>query len=693
MKKSLLKNFSTLNVPRKLDLIITFILLLLNLVMLGAIFERLYFRFDITMDKKYSLSKHTLGVVKQLKSPLNIKVFFSPDLPAPYNSYERYLRDLLGEYRLVARDKIKIEYVDLRANPNSPKDFGIYPVAIQIVEKDQLQYKNAYMGLVFMHGDMVERIPRISSAEGLEYRITAIIKKMVDKINRINSLETNFEIFLIGNDRLPVENIQNFEDTVASAILNVKAKLNDRLEYRFFDSLFDPRTKDIIKKFNFPPISLEGVRNYDKRLFPGGKTYFGIIVKYKENYRVVNLLEEDEEGNLYLIDKSRIEVSVMDAIENILAIKKKVGYIIGHGEPQYFEGYGEEEKGDSISRFASLIDETYDFQPISILKNPIPDDIEALLIVEPKFPFEEKEKFRIDQFIMSGKPVIFFVGGLFFPVLDRTQLMAGNVPKGVIPRTGLFEMISNYGVIIDHNLVLDKNCYKAEIPKAYGGGYQSLYYYPIVEKENISQTHEITKKVKGMFLIRMSSMSFNNELTNRFKVKFTPIVWSGKESWSEGEGVLLYPSYIASRMPDSFTNFVVAGVVEGELPSFFEGKNIKNLIERGSFISKSKNSKLVFVCSGDMAKNLIIDIDGNGPNSVFVRNIIDWALDNKDLIKLRIKGLTYNPPKKTSDAVKAFIKWFNTFGTAAMVVIVGIILWQLDLYRRRRIKQRFLQNK
>ncbi|MCX7820089.1 MAG: Gldg family protein [Brevinematales bacterium] len=677
-----MKNFfKEIKITRKMDLFITLILILLNLFMFLQLVERVYFRFDLTNDRKYSLSNHTRDVLKEIKKPLSIKVFFSPNLPAPYNSYERYLKDLLLEYRSIAKDKIKIEFVDLKKNPDAPKDYGIFPMTIEVVEKDQVQYKNSYLGVAFSYGDMIEKIQNLSTTEGLEYKITAIIKKMIDKVNKINSLDGSFEVILLGNTNIPVENIENLEKVVASAVLNVKEKLNGKVTYSFIDTINNKQKAfELINKHKLPPINLSGL-NYNKSLFPDGKAYIGIILKYKDSYRVINILEEDEEGTIYLMGKYMIEEILMGNVENLLAIKKKVGYLMGHGEPYFIDPYGSEESGDSVSRLAKFIDENYEFKPITIQKTPIPDDVDMLLIVEPKFPISEEEFYKIDQFIMKGKPVVVFASGLFFPISDKAELMSGNIPVGIIPKTGLLEFLSNYGIGIENNLILDRNCYKIEIPKIYGGGVQNVYYAPLVERENISQHHSVTKKVKGMYLLKSSSIKILDEKDRKIDV----LIKTSKEAWQEREGISLSPAYIGTRIPskEKMTNFVTAISIVGKFKSAFNRQD-------PAFIPETEEGKILVVASGDMAKNSTLDIEGTSPNSIFVRNIIDWALGNEKLIDLRVKGLSYNPPKKTSDFTKSFIKWFNTFGTAFIVILVGIILWQLDVQRRKKIKKEFL---
>jgi len=54
---------------------------------------------DLTERQAYSLSGSSKKLVRELSDPVIVKAYFTADLPAPYNAYERYVRDLLVEYR------------------------------------------------------------------------------------------------------------------------------------------------------------------------------------------------------------------------------------------------------------------------------------------------------------------------------------------------------------------------------------------------------------------------------------------------------------------------------------------------------------------------------------------------------------------------------------------------------------------
>ena len=83
---------------KNLDRAIRIVLYLTVVVLLNVAATSLFFRFDLTRNKIYTLSDASTNAVATLQEPLTIKVFFSKNLPAPYNSIEQQVRDLLEEY-------------------------------------------------------------------------------------------------------------------------------------------------------------------------------------------------------------------------------------------------------------------------------------------------------------------------------------------------------------------------------------------------------------------------------------------------------------------------------------------------------------------------------------------------------------------------------------------------------------------
>lgn len=696
-----------------------FILFLIIILLINIIVNQLYLKFDLTKDKNLSLSKASKKIVRELTEPMIVKVFFSKELPAPYNTYERYIRDLLSEYKANSKNNnFRYEIIDLKKYPDMPTEYGIYPVQLQVIEKDQVQFKRAYIGMVILHGDLIERIPQITSTEGLEYKITSIIKKMTEKIDKLLHITNKIQVYLFASSNIPLDGINELNSKVKEKIELANKKLFNKLEYFYMNTTVDTNAIEIANKYNIPKLNWNAITERTGRVIPAGEGYLGVLVVYEDNYQIINLLGRGIFGNYMIVGIEELENNIQAIIDNLLGINPKIGYITGHDEPVEWNipaQFGGQQDENSISKIADMIRQNYQMESINLNQKKIPLDISALLIVDPKKKFTDYELYQIDQFIMSGKPVAFFVSGLNFvrPEENLPGPYGNQPPQGVELSTGLEYLLSHYGVKLNNNLILDNHSYKQQIPAEYGGGERQIYYAPIIDQENIYNKHPITKKIKGIILLTASSIDPINDVIKENKLNFIPLIKTSKESWQQGPGVILNPYYFYLPDKSQLTQFTVAAIVEGKLKSYFNNKEIPNEpftnegaakqqtdksktslfdSKKPDFISESKEptkSRFIIISCPALVKNNLIDNQGTSPNAVFVRNIIDWLLNDAGFMEIRSKGLSYNPPKKLNEYIKGFVKWFNIIGAPIIILIVGLILWRNDILRRKAIKQNF----
>ena len=192
---------------------IKFLLYLFVVILINGVGMTLFFRIDLTKNRIYSLSKASKKVVSNLSEPLTINIFFTKNLPAPHNNTERYLHDLLEEYAVNANQYFNYRFYDVNPEADSIKEesennrelannYGIRPVQIQVFEEDEVKFKNAYMGLVLIHGDMIERIPTITTINGLEYKLTTAIQKLNNKVSAFLSLSDKIQVKLFLSSSL-----------------------------------------------------------------------------------------------------------------------------------------------------------------------------------------------------------------------------------------------------------------------------------------------------------------------------------------------------------------------------------------------------------------------------------------------------------------------------------------------------------
>ena len=260
------------------------ITLLINLVAL-----RFFFRIDLTENNLYSLSKASKQAVSTLREPLTINVFFSKNLPAPYNTIESYLHDLLDAYSLYANDYLSYRFFDVTAkegdlseqaeeNRRKAQDYGIYPVNVQKIEQDEAKLQRAYMGMVFIHGDLTEKIPAVTSTEKLEYRITTTIQKMNDKISSLLNLEEKIKVNLIKSSSLNdiarevnLEGLDTITDEMNDIVSELNTKLYNQLEFVYIDPSTDEISEEELKRYERFMLQWPEIEGSDGQIIEAGK--------------------------------------------------------------------------------------------------------------------------------------------------------------------------------------------------------------------------------------------------------------------------------------------------------------------------------------------------------------------------------------------------------------------------------------
>ncbi len=213
------------------------------LIILNIVSRNVFFRWDLTDNKMYSLSESSKSVVEKIDDRLTMKVYFSDNLPGEYGNNRRYLQDILEEYSAYSSGNIHFEFYrpddDEKMKEDAQKS-GIQPVQLQVIENDALEVKRVYMGMVFLYEDDRETIPVIQTTTGLEYEITTKIKKLVDANKEVIAIAKTSSQTEIKNDN--ISQLLNQRYTVHNA--NLGQEVSSEVSLILMNGLEDSLTAD-----------------------------------------------------------------------------------------------------------------------------------------------------------------------------------------------------------------------------------------------------------------------------------------------------------------------------------------------------------------------------------------------------------------------------------------------------------------
>ncbi len=145
------------------------------------LFQNVYFRIDLTSDKRYSLSEATKNIVSQVPEEVSIKFYTSGNLPGELQSTQKSINDLLTDYARFLPGKIDYERINTSSSEdsrNEASDAGLQEILFQINSEDSSQSVVGYFGIVIDYKGTKEVINITSASNDLEFQITTKIKAL-----------------------------------------------------------------------------------------------------------------------------------------------------------------------------------------------------------------------------------------------------------------------------------------------------------------------------------------------------------------------------------------------------------------------------------------------------------------------------------------------------------------------------------
>ncbi|MBU3677609.1 MAG: gliding motility-associated ABC transporter substrate-binding protein GldG, partial [Chitinophagaceae bacterium] len=298
-------------------------LLGIGLLLINIIGSQFHQRFDLTAEKRFSISEPTKKLLQSLKDDITIEVYLTGKLPAGFQQLSEGTREVLNEFKEYGGSKIRFSFI-------SP-----------------LEGKN-------------------------EQEKEAVFKSLSDR----------------GIQPVNLKIQQDAEDGYSEKII-------------------------------FPAASVSGMQKQE-------------AVNLLENHIAMS---PDEKLNL---SQSLLEYKFASAIKQLLLPgKRQIAYLQGQGEAI---GINTIDMLTTLSRY-------YDIDTIDINQNiEIGKNYRALIICKPSQSFDEKNKFKIDQYVMHGGKVIWMIDPL---KLDIDSLKQQDATLAIDYNLNLDDLLFRFGARIN----------------------------------------------------------------------------------------------------------------------------------------------------------------------------------------------------------------------------------------------------
>ncbi len=427
----------------------------------------------------------------------------------------------------------------------------------------------------------------------------------------------------------------------------------------------------------------------------------GALVSYRNNTEIaVNLLHETQNGqpDEYAVNASieNLEFYLIDAVRKVTRLERpKIAFIEGHGELS----------NEELGSIAQTLAKNYDVKrqaiegKIDALLHRTQDttrDVkvyptyDAIVIAKPTEPFDEKDKFLIDQYIMHGGKVLWLVEPVY-ATMDSLQNQESTI--GLEQDLNLDDMLFRYGVRLNRDLLLGLNC--AQIAVRTGGmvGNQpqytrfNWYYFPLLQA---ASDHPMVRNMNGIKADFVSSIDATSSADG---IEQIPLLKTTGYTKVSGTPVFISLAMLRQAPDQRLFNLKdgknVAYLLKGSFTSLYANRIPQEIVDDQAtdFLEESEPTAMIVVADGDLIRNQF-DIDRNPlplgydkytgvtyTNKEFLENAISYLVDGENMIDIRSRKLTIRllDTKKVS---KERVKWqvINTVIPIALIIIFGLVL-------------------
>jgi ABC-2 type transport system permease protein len=643
-------------------------------------------RVDLTANGEYSISSVTYGVLEELDEPLFIDGFFSERTHPMLAPLVPQIRDLIAEYEIAGGGRVQTRFLD----PNSDEEleteiaekYGIRSVPFQVDDRHQQAVVNSHFTILVRYGDqydtlsfddLIEFYADNNGAEvrlrNLEYDLTRTIKRVSQDFQTLASVLADLpEAATLTAYATPDTMPEEFKEIPAllEQVGNELAEAGgDKLTY----SAVAPTAamqQELFDKYGLRPLAVD--------LLATQTFYLDLVITMGDEVQRLSPRGDVKEADL----KQAIEAALKRLAPGQLTT---IGVVTEVPEapppnPQIPPQFQPPPPQPDYRALKQLLGDGYEIEEIDPSSNTIPSTVDALVVAKPG-ALSEAMKFEIDQYLMRGGRLIALAASHTVKV-DRNGLAAEDAD------TGFLEQLKTYGVEVGEDFVLDERMatFPRPVQERRGGlvlqriELDPYAFFIDVRQDTMARGHAAVAGLNNLTVPWASPLTVNAPEGVEAKVVAT----TTEDAWTSGTDSLEPPSPGADK-----DTYDLAVTLTGTFPSYFADKPNPNFSGAegdgtGRTIKQSlPDARVAVVGSAELASDLLLQLASQPGGEVhrgnlqLVQNLVDWSVEDTDLLEIRSAGAFARTLLPLDDAERSL--WELTqYGLALFLLILVAVV-------------------
>ncbi|MDR2550346.1 MAG: Gldg family protein [Desulfobulbus sp.] len=714
-------------------LVANFFLLNLWLAPLGML------RADLTQGHIYSISPATRSYLARLQEPLLIRGYFSAQTHPLLAPLQPQLRDLLREYEVAGKGRVKVEFIDPQEKPELEQEagekYGIRPVPFQTASRYQTAVTNSYFDILIKYGDefvtlgfrdLIEIKSEGDTKLEVELRnpehdITRAIKKVLYSYQGGGNLFAGigapvaFHGYISPDAKLPQQLVE-LKKSLNAVLADFKQQAGDKqtVEIADPDAGGGQLAERLGKEFGMRPM-MAGL------LSP--QTFWFYMTLESGGQQVQVPLPAS-------LDKAALKTAITAGLKRFSkGMLKTVALYTPPANPDMGQ-FGMPSQGNTFQLLQGSIEQEHRLKPVDLSTGQVDPEADILVVAAPE-RLQEKQVFAIDQFLMQGGTVVLATAP--FDVSLQGRISAED------KKSGLDGWLAGYGIKMEPTLVLDPQNAALPVPvERQVGGYTirethllSYPYFIDIRSDGMNRDSGLLTGIDQLSMTWASPIKVDGEKNKGRQV--VRLLESSKGAWLS-DSIDIQPDFDRYGQ-DGFAQGEPAGrqllgvMVEGTFDSWFKGKTSPLIEEAAQLAEQEKkqqaiaaqadphkkgkeakteqgkpevigrvlersadSARIILLASNTFLTDTSLDLASGAGGSRYlnplqlVANCIDWSLEDRDLLSIRGRG-HFARTLLPMDKEERMLWEYLNYGLAA----VGLLaVWGLHRLIRSRSRRREL---
>ncbi|OGY43003.1 MAG: hypothetical protein A2Y67_03385 [Candidatus Buchananbacteria bacterium RBG_13_39_9] len=496
---------------------------------------------------------------------------------------------------------------------------------------------------------------RLDLTADKQYSISKTTKDTLKKLDDLLTIKVYF------SQTLPPDLTQTAQ--YIKDVLSEYKAYSHKVNVEIIDPAKDETTKSEVESLGIPEIEMQIM---EKDQFKVQKGYLGIAIFFGSKKEIIPIVQ----------DVANIEYELTSAIKRLTSENlKNIGFLTGHDEHDIYEipSYaGMQTSPSDYTLIKKELDKNYNVTTIDISSGQKIENIDTLIVAGPQKALSDREFYEIDQFLMRGGQAIF--------LLDQVTI-AGNL-QTEINVTGLDKLLSNYGIQVNSNLVMDISNETVGFSSGYMQFYLPYPFWPKLIKDNFAKDNPIMARLQTISLPWSSSL---NSL-DKEGVTTTVLATTTYSGSTVSQPFNLDPQQQYNPTERKKVPMII--LAKGQFKSAYAGQkapeinseNSENVSADKTIDQAEKEIQIIAVGDSDFIND--DNLKRFPDNAVFFQNAVDYLTMGSDLISIRAKTLQDRPLNQPSETKKTWIKIINLIMIPLLVIVFGVFRF----YQRKKNK-------